>query len=56
MWEKYTASTLLRPMALQRPGLSNWRTKMNITAFGYLSAPSKFLPALIALGVNTILF
>ena len=29
---------------------------MNITAFRYLSAPSKFLPALIALGVNAILF
>ena len=56
MWEKYTASTLFRPMALQRRGLSDWRTKMNITAFRYLSAPSKFLPALIALGVNAILF
>lgn len=56
MWEKYTASTLFRPMALQRRGLSNWRTKMIITAFRYLSAPSKFLPALIALGVNAILF
>jgi hypothetical protein len=29
---------------------------MNITAFRYLSAHSKFLPALIALGVNAILF
>jgi len=29
---------------------------MNITAFRYLSAPSKFLPALIALGANAILF
>jgi hypothetical protein len=29
---------------------------MNITAFRRLSAPSKFLPALIALGVNAILF
>jgi hypothetical protein len=29
---------------------------MNITAFRYLSAPSKCLPALIALGVNAILF
>jgi hypothetical protein len=29
---------------------------MNITAFRYLSAPSKFLPALIALGLNAILF
>jgi hypothetical protein len=29
---------------------------MNITAFRYLSALSKFLPALIALGVNAILF
>jgi hypothetical protein len=29
---------------------------MNITAFRYLSAPSKSLPALIALGVNAILF
>jgi hypothetical protein len=29
---------------------------MNITASRYLSAPSKFLPALIALGVNAILF
>ena len=29
---------------------------MNITAFRCLSAPSKFLPALIALGVNAILF
>jgi hypothetical protein len=29
---------------------------MNITAFRYPSAPSKFLPALIALGVNAILF
>ena len=28
---------------------------MNITAFRNLSAPSKFLPALIALGVNAIL-
>jgi hypothetical protein len=28
---------------------------MNITAFRHLSAPSKFLPALIALGVNAIL-
>ena len=29
---------------------------MNITAIRYLSAPSKILPALIALGVNAILF
>ena len=29
---------------------------MNITVFRYLSAPSKFLAALIALGVNAILF
>lgn len=29
---------------------------MNITAFRYLSAPSTFLPALIALGVNAIHF
>ena len=29
---------------------------MNITAFRNLSAPSKFLPALIALGVNAIFF
>jgi hypothetical protein len=29
---------------------------MNITAFRNLSAPSKLLPALIALGVNAILF
>ena len=28
---------------------------MNITAFRYLPAPSKFFPALIALGVNAIL-
>lgn len=55
MWE-YTASTVFRPMALQRRGLSNWRTKMTITAFRHLSAPSKFLPALIALGVNVIFF
>ena len=29
---------------------------MNITAFRCLSAPSKFLPAFIALGVNAIFF
>jgi hypothetical protein len=29
---------------------------MNITAFRHLSAHSKFLPALIALGVNAIFF
>jgi hypothetical protein len=29
---------------------------MNITVLRCLSAPSKFLPALIALGVNAILF
>ena len=29
---------------------------MNITASRYLSAPSKLFPALIALGVNAILF
>jgi hypothetical protein len=29
---------------------------MIITAFRYLSGPYKFLPALIALGVNAILF
>ena len=29
---------------------------MNFTAFRYFSAPSKFLPALIALGVNAIFF
>jgi hypothetical protein len=29
---------------------------MNITAFRYLSGPSKFLPALIALELNAILF
>ena len=55
MWERYTASSLFRSMAPQRRGLSNWRTKMNIT-FRYLSAPSKCLPALIALGVNAIFF
>ena len=29
---------------------------MNITVFRYLSAPSKFLPALIALGMNALFF
>lgn len=56
MWEKYTASTLFRPMAFQRQGPSNRRTKMNITAFRHLSVPSKILPALIAVGVNAIFF
>src|SRR5258708_38387407 len=56
MWEKYTASTLFRPMALQREGPSYRRTKMNITAFRRLSVPSKIFPALIAVGVNAIFF